>query len=115
MSLESNGSTPPVPAIFPGAKVVMKSVEAEKSFTLHWDVMFCPLHMQPYAGKGEQAQRAMLWLMEALMSDKRFHDTCLGDTDNFEKVAAAFAPICCYMGEQVMSTLYADTGVSDVS
>lgn len=101
----------PLPVVFPGAKLVMRSPETKKSFTLHWNIMFCPRHMQPYAGRAEQAQRAILWLMEAVMSDIRFHDTCLGDTDNFEKVALAFSPICCYMGENVMDKLYADTGV----
>lgn len=84
-----------------------------KEIVLKWSTMFCKDCIKPYKGKHDEATRAMLLMAQELMSDRKFYNMCLGDTDNFERIASTcFKPVCCHLGKLIMRYVYAQTGVT---
>lgn len=72
--------------------------------------MWCARHLEPYrhqwpAGAGV----AMVALFKAAAAMPAVADAAHGDAGQLPAALARFAPVCCFVGKQVLDQIYAAT------
>ena len=74
---------------------------------LEWS-LWCPRHLEPFRPKWpEGAAIAMVELFKAAAADERVIDAAGGDADNLNGVLRVIAPVCCYLGDDIMAGITA--------
>lgn len=77
-------------------------------FATHW----CPKHLGPYKAEWPKgAGVAMVMLFQAFTEDPRSAEMAGGDSMRLSAVALECSPLCCFVGDEALAPIYAETGV----
>lgn len=77
---------------------------------LDWQVMWCGRHLEPYRVRWPLgAGVAMMRLFYAAQAMPAVQDAANRDPAHLMAALARFAPICCFVGGDVLEAIYAET------
>lgn len=73
--------------------------------------LWCRKHFEPYRTATPPIRVIAAGLMlDTLMADPTFFSMCDGNMDNIERNLYSVAPVCCYLSESQLQTIYLRTG-----
>jgi hypothetical protein len=77
---------------------------------LDWQVMWCPRHLEPYRPAWPAgAATAVTKLFQAAAAMPVIADDAHGDVAQLPAALGTVAPVCCFVGQQVLDEIYAAT------
>lgn len=92
-----------------------EDAEREKgkpAVALAFETTWCPRHLEPYReGWPSGAGVAMVLLFKAFTEDARAQEMAGGDAMRLSAIAAECSPLCCFVGDDALEPIYAETGV----
>lgn len=81
--------------------------------SLDFATTWCPRHLEPFRAEWPRgAGVAMIRLFQAFAENEDAQAMAGGDTMQLGAVTAECSPLCCFVGEDALSAIYAEAGVN---
>ena len=83
--------------------------QAAATVVVDWS-LWCSRHLEPYRAQWPKgAALAMVRLFDAAVAMPAVVDACGGDTHLLTEALQRFKPLCCFVGQEALDKIYAET------